>query len=85
MINFGTTTTGEDDGDHNHVNAHFLVHIGDFLSLATVKIDMIPDDQDNGNGDIRISRGPEWPLRHQVLCPCCATNGVNILKGRTAE
>ena len=57
MINFGTTTTGEDDGDHNHVNAHFFVHIGDFLSLATMKIDMIPDDNDNGNGDIRISRG----------------------------
>ncbi len=82
----GTTTTGGDDGDHDNVDACFFVHIGDFLSLATMKIDMIPDDDNNGDGDIGISRGPEWPSpRHRVLCPCRATNGVNILKGRTAE
>jgi hypothetical protein len=86
VTNDGTTTTGGEDGDHDHVDARFFVHVGDFLSLATMKIDMIPDDDDDGNGNIRISRGPEWPSpRHRVLCPRLATNGVNVLKGRTAE
>jgi hypothetical protein len=86
VTNDGTTTTGGDDGDHDHVDARFFVHVGNFLSLATIKIDMIPDDDDDGDGDIKISRGPEWPSpRHQVLCPRRATDGVNILKGRTAE
>ena len=46
---------------------------------------MIPDDNDDGNGNIGISRGLELPPHHQVLCPRRATDGVNILKGRTAE
>ncbi len=63
------------------------MHVGNFLSLATMKINMIPDDDDDddGDGDIGISRGPECPPRHQVLCPCREINRVNILMGRTAE
>ncbi len=79
----GTTMTGGDDGDHNHVDAGFFVHVGNFLSLATMKVDMIPDDDNNGDGNIGISWGPEWPSpRHRVLCPHRVTNGVNILKGQ---
>ncbi len=64
MTNDGTTTTGGEDGDHDHVDAHFFVHIGDFLSLAKMKIDMIPNDDNDGDGNIGISRGPEWPSPH---------------------
>ena len=46
---------------------------------------MIPDDNDDGNGNIGISRGLELPPHHQVLCPRRATDGVNILKGRAVE
>ena len=64
MTNDGTTTTDRDDGDHDQVDAGFFMHVGNFLSPATMKIDMIPHDNNDGNGNIRISRGPEWSPCH---------------------
>ncbi|KAL3787252.1 hypothetical protein ACHAW5_001905, partial [Stephanodiscus triporus] len=46
----------DDDGGSESMSASFFVHVGDFLSLATIA--------DDGDGS------PAWPSpRHRVLCP----------------